>query len=103
MSANVTELPVMSPGERRRAVVGTSLGNAIEWYDWNIYAVFSTVFAPVFFPDATGASGLIQVLLIFAVTVLLSTGRLRGFAGTRTGSAFDLLICRLARARRCNR
>lgn len=67
MSANVTELPVMSPGERRRAVVGTSLGNAIEWYDWNIYAVFSTVFAPVFFPDATGASGLIQVLLIFAV------------------------------------
>src|SRR5690606_21468132 len=58
---------VMGRSDRRRAVLGTGLGNAIEWYDWNIYAVFSVVFAPAFFSAGTGVSNLIQALLVFAV------------------------------------
>jgi MFS transporter, MHS family, alpha-ketoglutarate permease len=33
-----------------RILVAASVGNAIEWYDWTIYATFSIYFAKVFFP-----------------------------------------------------
>ncbi|HEV7660248.1 MAG TPA: MFS transporter [Allosphingosinicella sp.] len=39
----------------------------VEWYDWYAYAVFSTVFAPVFFPEGDGTAQLMKTAAIFAV------------------------------------
>lgn len=39
-------------GHRLRAIVGGSLGNLVEWYDWFAYASLAIYFAPRFFPRA---------------------------------------------------
>lgn len=57
----------MTRARRMRNVAGSVMGNALEWYDWNVYAIFSVVFAPSFFPSGSGAAGLLEVLAIFAV------------------------------------
>ena len=45
-----------------RSIVGGSIGNLIEWYDFHVYTTFSIYFAASFFPrekpaalDTTGA------------------------------------------------
>jgi MHS family alpha-ketoglutarate permease-like MFS transporter len=43
------------PSSRLRSILGGSVGNLVEWYDWYAYSAFALYFAPVFFPagDAT--------------------------------------------------
>src|SRR5574340_1688249 len=40
-------------GRRRRVkdLVAVNIGNAIEWFDWNVYAIFAPFFAVQFFRD----------------------------------------------------
>lgn len=52
---------------RARAVCASGLGNALEWYDWNVYLVFSSIFAAGFFPGADGTAALLETLAVFAV------------------------------------
>lgn len=52
---------------RRRGLVAASIGNGLEWYDWNAYAVFAVFFAPQFFPEGSEATALLSTLAIFAV------------------------------------
>ena len=54
---------------RRRALVGGSLGNAVEWYDFAIYGAFSTVLARTFFP-AGDRSALAATFAIFAAAFI---------------------------------
>ena len=35
---------------RLKSIVGGSVGNLVEWYDWYVYSAFSLYFAKVFFP-----------------------------------------------------
>ncbi|GMA38050.1 hypothetical protein [Mobilicoccus caccae] len=37
------------PTSTRRTLVGTGIGNAIEWFDWSIYSSFAPFFAASFF------------------------------------------------------
>ncbi len=39
-----------------RKLIAASIGNAIEWYDWTIYARFSIYFASSFFPPGNDTS-----------------------------------------------
>ena len=41
-----------SPKTRLRSIVGGSVGNLVEWYDWYVYSAFSLYFAKSFFPPA---------------------------------------------------
>jgi MHS family alpha-ketoglutarate permease-like MFS transporter len=50
-----------------RALAVASIGNALEWYDWNSYVVFAAVLGPQFFAKGNGASGLLETLAVFAV------------------------------------
>lgn len=50
-----------------RAVVAASIGNAVEWFDWTIYATFAIFFAPSFFPASDETAALLSVFGIFAV------------------------------------
>jgi len=52
---------------RIRSIVGGSIGNLVEWYDWYAYSFFSVYFAPVFFPKADQTAQLLNTAGIFAV------------------------------------
>ena len=39
-----------------RTLVAASIGNAIEWYDWTVYATFVVYFSTQFFPRTTPPS-----------------------------------------------
>ena len=51
---------------RGRDLIGLGAGNAMEWYDWGIYATFSAFFASQFFTGAPG-SAFLKTLAVFAV------------------------------------
>ena len=53
--------------KRSRTIVGTGVGNALEWFDWNIYAIFATFFAAQFFSGENRVSALLATLAVFAV------------------------------------
>jgi MHS family alpha-ketoglutarate permease-like MFS transporter len=50
-----------------RNIVAASIGNAIEWYDWTIYAAFAVYFSTQFFPKGDPAIALIQIMATYAV------------------------------------
>ena len=55
--------------QRRRLtnIVGGSIGNLVEWFDWYVYSAFALYFAPVFFPKGDQTAQLMQTAAIFAV------------------------------------
>ncbi|GII85697.1 MFS dicarboxylate transporter [Sphaerisporangium siamense] len=50
-----------------KAVVGGSIGNMVEWYDWFAYASFATYFAASFFPKGNATAQLLNAAGVFAV------------------------------------
>lgn len=58
-------------GQRLRAIVGGSVGNLVEWYDWYAYSAFALYFSPVFFPGSDATAQLLNTAGIFAVGFLM--------------------------------
>lgn len=52
-------------------LIGGTVGNLVEWYDWYAYSTFSLYFAPVFFPKSDYTSQLLNSAAIFAVGFLM--------------------------------
>ena len=74
LDANVIPLggPTLSPGEHqtqlRRAVIASTIGTAIEWYDFFLYStVTGLVFAKLFFPHSDPWVGTLEAFAIYAV------------------------------------
>ena len=63
------------------------MGNAFEWYDWNVYATFSVFFASQFFTNSTPGSALLATLAVFAVGFIARPfgGLLFGWLADRAG------------------
>src|ERR1700694_3259653 len=56
------------PGVSRiSAVVGGSVGNLVEWFDWYTYSAAALYFAPIFFPKGNQTAQLLQTAAVFAV------------------------------------
>jgi len=51
-------------------IVGGAIGNLIEWYDWTIYGLLSSVFAAQIVPANNPSTSLVGVLLTFAIGFL---------------------------------
>ncbi|SMG59093.1 MFS transporter [Paraburkholderia susongensis] len=51
----------------RRAVAAASIGNALEWYDFSIYAFFAIYFANNFFIRADSGTRLLEAFLAFGL------------------------------------
>jgi MFS transporter, MHS family, alpha-ketoglutarate permease len=68
----------------RRAILAGSIGNAVEFVDWNIYATFSPFFAAQFFPSESRTAALLSALAVFAVGFLM-----RPIGGAVLGSYCD--------------
>ncbi|MEU2452420.1 MFS transporter [Streptomyces sp. NPDC012765] len=93
-------MPAQPPADERRkrrlALVGGSLGNLVEWYDWFVYASFAIYFADSFFPGDNPTTQLMNTAGIFAVGFLMRPvgGWILGRAADRHGrkSALTLTV-----------
>ncbi|MCG8520018.1 MFS transporter [Marinobacter xestospongiae] len=50
-----------------RKIAAGSIGNAVEWFDWTIYASFAVFFSTQFFPETDATASLLATFAIFAV------------------------------------
>ncbi|MFF2502628.1 MFS transporter [Streptomyces sp. NPDC058067] len=50
-----------------KTLVAASIGNAIEWYDWTVYATFLIYFATQFFPSDNPGLALVNTTATYAV------------------------------------
>lgn len=83
MPATCEEMPRDNVTSRRRrqpppparspwkALVGGSIGNLVEWYDWFVYSSFAVYFASSFFPEGNSTAQLLNTMGIFAVGFLM--------------------------------
>jgi MHS family alpha-ketoglutarate permease-like MFS transporter len=85
----MTESTVQVPQRHRlpvRKLFAASAGNALEWFDWTIYATFSIYFAGAFFPAGNDTLALINTFATYALAFFFRPlgGVLLGrFADTR--------------------
>lgn len=65
--------PIAAAAADRRltSIIGGSLGNLVEWYDWYVYSAFTLYFAPIFFPSDDSTAQLLSAAAIFAVGFLM--------------------------------
>jgi metabolite-proton symporter len=82
VSTDATAFQQLSPVEHqiqlRRAVIASTVGTAIEWYDFFLYStVTGLVFAKLFFPNSDPWVGTLEAFAIYAV----------GFAARPVGAA----------------
>ena len=78
----------------RKTIVGTGIGNAVEWYDWAIYATFTPFIASQLFSKADPASAVLATLAIFAVGFVARPfgGFLFGWIGDRIGRKSSMTL-----------
>lgn len=57
----------VNSGKRLQAIIGGSVGNLVEWYDWYAYTAFALYFSPHFFPNSSPTAQLLNTAGIFAV------------------------------------
>jgi MHS family alpha-ketoglutarate permease-like MFS transporter len=50
-----------------KTLVSASIGNAVEWFDWTVYATFVVFFAGQFFPAENEALALIGATSAYAL------------------------------------
>ena len=89
-----------SEARRLRSIVGGSIGNLVEWYDWYVYSAFALYFAPSFFPRGDQTAQLLDSAAVFALGFLMRPvgGWLMGRYADRRGrraalSVSVLLMC----------
>lgn len=85
-----TSSPSSSFAAKRRSLVAAGVGNALEWFDWNLYGIFSVYLAANAFSSEDPTSGLLATLAVFAVGFIarpvggLIFGRLSDRLGRKT-------------------
>jgi MFS transporter, MHS family, alpha-ketoglutarate permease len=88
----------MAMDQRLKAIIGGSIGNLVEWYDWYAYSAFALYFAPVFFPNSDSTAQLINTAGIFAVGFIMRPvggylfGRLADSRGRKTAMTLSVLL-----------
>jgi MFS transporter, MHS family, alpha-ketoglutarate permease len=79
-----------------RTLVAASIGNAIEWYDWTVYATFSIYFAAQIFPNEDTA--LVNTFATYAVAFFFRPlggwmlGRFADLRGRRTAMILTIVL-----------
>ena len=70
------------------------MGNALEWYDWGIYSMFSPYFAAAGLQPADPLAALLATLAIFAVGFVARPfgGFLFGWIGDRVGRKTSMIF-----------
>src|SRR6202049_2351955 len=97
--AHVGTVGRLSEGEHRvqlrRAVIASTVGTAIEWYDFFLYSTATgLVFAKLFFPNSDPLVGTLNVFAIYAVGFIARPigAAIFGHYGDRIGRKSTLII-----------
>jgi len=79
---------------RIKSIIGGSLGNLVEWYDWYVYTAFSLYFSAAFFPKSSEVVQLLNTSGIFAIGFLMRPigGWLFGTYADRNGRKTALTL-----------
>ncbi len=91
-----------SPAELRRVITASSAGTLIEWYDFYLFGVMSTVIAQHFFPQGNEMAGYLNTLATFAAGFIvrpfgaLVFGRVGDLVGRKHAFMVTLLIMGVA-------
>ncbi|MEV4946083.1 glycine betaine/L-proline transporter ProP [Streptomyces sp. NPDC053755] len=82
-----TDITVTDEAAVKRAVKAASLGNAMEWFDFGIYAYLAVTLGHVFFPSGNDTAQLLSSFATFAVAFLVRPlgGMFFGPMGDRLG------------------
>lgn len=76
------------------SIIGGSLGNLVEWYDWYAYSAFTLYFADSFFPSENKVVQLLNTAGVFAIGFLMRPigGWLMGTYADRKGRKAALTL-----------
>lgn len=76
------------------SIIGGSLGNLVEWYDWYAYSAFTLYFADAFFPSDNQVVQLLNTAGVFAIGFLMRPigGWLMGTYADRKGRKAALTL-----------
>lgn len=87
-------LTPLSSADRLRSILGGSLGNLVEWYDWFVYASFALYFSKSFFPAGDPTAQLLNTSGIFALGFLMRPvgAWLLGMLADRRGRKTALML-----------
>lgn len=77
-----------------RTLLGTGIGNAVEWYDWAVYATFTPFLAGALFNPKDPTSAVLSTLAIFAVGFVARPfgGFVFGWIGDRIGRKSSMTL-----------
>ncbi|QII04570.1 MFS transporter [Rhodococcoides fascians A25f] len=77
-----------------RAIAAATIGNALEWFDIAIYALFAIYIGQNFFPSADPGVQLVQTFAVFGVSYLIRPlgGLIRGSYADRKGRKKALVM-----------
>jgi len=91
---NKTINPQQTTANRIKSIIGGSLGNLVEWYDWYVYTAFSLYFSAAFFPKSSEVVQLLNTSGIFAIGFLMRPigGWLFGTYADRNGRKTALTL-----------
>lgn len=80
--------------KQRKAIVAGSIGNAVEWIDWALYATLAPVFAGQFFATGDPRVNLLATLAVFAVGFIMRPigGAVLGAYADRHGRKKGLVL-----------
>ena len=83
-----------SKSNKLGSILGGSIGNLVEWYDWYAYSAFALYFSPAFFPNASPTAQLLNTAAIFAVGFFMRPigGWLIGWYADRYGRKSGLTV-----------
>jgi MFS transporter, MHS family, alpha-ketoglutarate permease len=97
-SISVARAGAVSEARRLRSIVGGSIGNLVEWYDWYVYSAFALYFAKSFFPPASQTAQLLNTAAVFALGFLMRPvggwlmGRYADRHGRRAALSLSVLL-----------
>ncbi|AKT50735.1 MFS transporter [Arsenicicoccus sp. oral taxon 190] len=94
MSTSSTAAQPQTRPRGAKTLIGTGVGNALEWYDWNVYATFATYIAAQLFSKVDPTSAFLSTLAIFAVGFVARPfgGFVFGWLADRIGRKHSLMV-----------
>jgi MHS family proline/betaine transporter-like MFS transporter len=98
MTAAAVALPVRPGPSLTRVIIATSVGNAMEWFDFLVYGYFAVTIAKVFFPSGDETASLLAALGTFGVSYVVRPigaiiiGAYTDRAGRRAGLTLSILL-----------
>ncbi|TXJ27762.1 MAG: MFS transporter [Chitinophagaceae bacterium] len=83
---------------RLKAIIGGSIGNLVEWYDWYAYSAFALYFSSSFFPEGNTTAQLLNTAGVFALGFLMRPiggwlfGRIADQQGRKKAMTWSVLL-----------